>query len=179
MDATRPGNGGPDSRGPGVPDMRIAVTESIAADRLTAFPGRFSDQPLTHDVDRIPPAFLMDDPRIRPGGTSVGLTPRIGRPGLRPHLVGAVGTDFGDHRGRLEAHGVGTGQVRVSRTRPTARFARTTDADRNRMVSGCRSLSAVLRRVGTWMVPLTGLARELSHRRAARRGCESLPAGVL
>jgi adenosine kinase len=53
----------------------------------------------------------------------------MGRLGLRPVLVGAVGTDFADYRSWLDRAGVDTASVRVSESAHTARFLCTTDAD--------------------------------------------------
>jgi adenosine kinase len=49
--------------------------------------------------------------------------------GLRPVLVGAVGTDFADHTAWLTRHGVDCGSVYVSNVAHTARFVCTTDDD--------------------------------------------------
>jgi adenosine kinase len=55
--------------------------------------------------------------------------------GLRPALVGAVGTDFADQRSWLERHGVDTASVHVSEVAHTARFVCTTDEDNCQVAS--------------------------------------------
>jgi adenosine kinase len=59
----------------------------------------------------------------------------LGSLGLRPVLVGAAGLDFAEYRAWLEAAGVDTASVRISRQRHTARFVCTTDADQNQIAT--------------------------------------------
>ncbi|MEY9836991.1 carbohydrate kinase family protein [Streptacidiphilus sp. EB103A] len=115
--------------------MRIAVTGSIATDHLMVFPGRFSDHLLAEQLDRVSLSFLVDTLEIRRGGVAANIALGLGRLGLNPLLVGAVGPDFEDYRVRLQSHGVDTAHVRVSASRHTARFVCTTDADRNQIAS--------------------------------------------
>jgi adenosine kinase len=55
--------------------------------------------------------------------------------GLRPLLVGAVGSDFADYRSWLERHGVDCSAVHTSQVHHTARFVCTTDRDHNQIAS--------------------------------------------
>src|SRR3954463_667818 len=107
--------------------VRIAVTGSIATDHLMSFPGRFAEQVLPAQLDRISLSFLVEDLEVRRGGVGANISFGMARLGLRPALVGAVGADFGDYRSWLERHGVDTAGVRVSDLRHTARFLCTTD----------------------------------------------------
>ena len=79
--------------------MPIAVTGSIATDQLMHFPGKFHDQLVADQLDRISLSFLVDD-LVHPAR-------RIGRAtsrsawacsGSAPLLVGAVGDDFAEYR---------------------------------------------------------------------------------
>ncbi len=115
--------------------MRIAVTGSIATDHLMTFPGKFTDQLIADKLDRVSLSFLVDDLAIRRGGVAANIAFGLGVLGLRPLLVGAVGTDFGDYRHWLEEHGVSTAGVRESMLRHTARFICTTDTDGNQIGS--------------------------------------------
>lgn len=115
--------------------MPIAVTGSIAVDHLMTYPGRFADQLLADRLDRISLSFLVDDLQIRRGGVAANICFGLGLLGLRPLLVGAVGTDFADYRSWLERHGVDTESVHVSELRHTARFLCTTDLDSNQLAS--------------------------------------------
>jgi adenosine kinase len=115
--------------------VRIAVTGSIATDHLMTFPGKFTDQLIADKLDRVSLSFLVDDLAIRRGGVAANIAFGLGVLGLRPLLVGAVGSDFDDYRRWLEDHGVSTAGVRESLLKHTARFVCTTDADGNQIGS--------------------------------------------
>src|SRR5437764_5061422 len=115
--------------------MRVIVTGSIATDHLMSFPGRFADQLLPDQLDKVSLSFLVDDLDIRRGGVAANISFGMGVLGLRPVLVGSVGADFDEYRSWLERHGVDCGFVHVSELRHTARFLCTTDADQNQIAS--------------------------------------------
>jgi adenosine kinase len=116
--------------------VRIAVTGSIATDHLMTFPGRFSEQLVADQLDRVSLSFLVDGLEIRRGGVAANICFGLGQLGRSPILVGAVGQDFDtDHRSWLKRHGVDTSGVRVSELKHTARFLCTTDLDQNQMAS--------------------------------------------
>ncbi|WP_433470442.1 carbohydrate kinase family protein [Saccharomonospora azurea] len=107
--------------------MRIAVTGSIATDHLMVFPGTFSEQFVTDQLDKVSLSFLVDQLDIRRGGVAANISFGLGSLGMNPVLVGAVGKDFADYRSWLERHGVDTRSVHVSETKHTSRFLCTTD----------------------------------------------------
>ena len=115
--------------------MRIAVSGSIATDHLMTFPGRFGDQFVADQMDRVSLSFLVDDLQIRRGGVAANICFGMACLGLRPILVGAVGHDFADYRSWLERHGVDCDSVHVSELHHTARFLCTTDRDHNQIAS--------------------------------------------
>ncbi|MFI5526914.1 carbohydrate kinase family protein [Streptomyces platensis] len=115
--------------------MRIAVTGSIATDHLMTFPGRFSDQLLPDQLDRVSLSFLADGLEVRRGGVAANIAFGLGLLGLDPVLVGAAGTDFGDYGSWLRSNGVDISQVQLSESRHTARFVCTTDADQNQLAT--------------------------------------------
>jgi adenosine kinase len=116
--------------------VRIAVTGSIATDYLMTFPGRFSEQLVADQLDRVSLSFLVDDLEVRRGGVAANISYGLAQLGLAPVLVGAVGQDFdGDYRAWLSRHGVDTSGVHVSELKHTARFLCTTDLDQNQMAS--------------------------------------------
>ncbi|MBG0816256.1 carbohydrate kinase family protein [Planomonospora sp. ID82291] len=115
--------------------MRIAVTGSIATDHLMTFPGRFGDQLIADQLDRVSLSFLVDDLQVRRGGCAANIAFGMGCLGLSPILVGAVGADFADYRSWLERHGVDCGSVHLSETYHTARFLCTTDTEHNQIAS--------------------------------------------
>ncbi|MFC5182119.1 carbohydrate kinase family protein [Actinomadura harenae] len=115
--------------------MRIAVTGSIATDHLMTFPGRFTDQLMPDQLDRVSLSFLVDELEIRRGGVAANICFGMGSLGLTSFLVGSVGDDFADYRSWLERHGVDCGSVHISELHHTARFLCTTDQDQNQIAS--------------------------------------------
>jgi adenosine kinase len=93
------------------------------------FPGRFADQLIGEQLERVSLSFLVDELVIRRGGVAGNISFGLGRLGLNPILVGAVGADFGDYRSWLDRHGVDTTSIRVSEMAHTGRFVCTTDDD--------------------------------------------------
>jgi adenosine kinase len=115
--------------------MKIAVTGSIATDHLMHFPGRFAEQLLADQLDKVSLSFLVDDLVIRRGGVAANIAFGMGQLGLRPLLVGAVGSDFADYRSWLERHHVDCDSVHISEVAHTARFVCTTDVDQCQVAS--------------------------------------------
>lgn len=115
--------------------MRIAVTGSIATDHLMTFPGRFTDQLLPDQLDRVSLSFLVDELDIRRGGIAANICFGMGSLGQESILVGSVGADFADYRSWLERHAVDTASVHVSELHHTARFLCTTDQDQNQIAT--------------------------------------------
>ncbi|MFI2620677.1 carbohydrate kinase family protein [Streptomyces sp. NPDC018584] len=115
--------------------MRIAVSGSIATDHLTVFPGRFTDQLVPSQLQHVSLSFLVDELEVRRGGVAANIAFGLGGLGLRPLLIGAVGTDFGPYEVVLKEQGVDTGGVLVSGERQTARFMCTTDQDANQIAA--------------------------------------------
>jgi sugar/nucleoside kinase (ribokinase family) len=115
--------------------VRIAVTGSIATDHLMTFPGRFADQLIAEQLDRVSLSFLADELEIRRGGVAANICFGIGSLGKESILVGSVGDDFADYRSWLERHKVDTASVHISDLHHTARFVCTTDQDQNQIAT--------------------------------------------
>jgi adenosine kinase len=115
--------------------VRIAVTGSIATDHLMHFPGRFADQLVADQLDRVSLSFLVDELTIKRGGVAGNIAYALGVLGQAPVLVGAVGADFADYRSWLDRHGVDTSGVHVFEDVHTARFVCTTDDDMRQIAS--------------------------------------------
>src|SRR6478609_11300353 len=99
------------------------------------FPGRFSEQLLAEHLQKVSLSFLVDDLVVHRGGVAGNMAYAMGLLGGNPALVGAVGSDFDEYRQWLEAHGVDTSGVLVSKTAYTARFVCTTDEDMAQIAS--------------------------------------------
>src|SRR5690349_24573222 len=107
--------------------MSLLIAGSIATDHLMTFEGKFSDSLVVEQLDKLSVSFLVNDLEIRRGGVAANICFGLGKLGLSPVLVGAVGEDFGDYRSWLERHGVDCESVHVSDSKHTARFVCTTD----------------------------------------------------
>lgn len=115
--------------------MRIAICGSIATDHLMTFDGRFADNLVVEQLDKISVSFLANDLQIRRGGIAANISFGMAHLGHRPVLVGSVGEDFADYRSWLVRHGVDCESVHVSETLHTARFVCTTDNDMAQMAT--------------------------------------------
>jgi adenosine kinase len=113
--------------------MRIAVTGSIATDHLLTFDGRFVEQLLPDQLDKLSVVFLASDLQVRRGGTGANIAFGMGVLGQTPLLIGSVGKDAADYLSWLADHGVDTSGVRVSETLASPRFTVTTDNDQNQI----------------------------------------------
>lgn len=101
-----------------------------------SFPGRFAEQIMPEELHRISLSFLVDTLDVHRGGVAANIAFGMGSLGLRPLLVGAVGSDFDmDYRPWLEEHGVDTRLLHTSVAHHTARFVCTTDSDHNQLAS--------------------------------------------
>lgn len=107
--------------------MRIAVTGSIATDHLMHFSGKFSEQFLPDQLDRISLSFLVDDLVVHRGGVGGNIAYGLAQLGLAPVLVGAVGKDFADYEQWLQENGVDCAHLRRSADAYSSRFVCTTD----------------------------------------------------
>ncbi len=105
----------------------LLIAGSVATDHLMSFDGKFADSLVVEQLDKLSVSFLVEDLEIRRGGVAANISFGLGRLGLSPVLVGAVGEDFADYRSWLERHGVNCDHVHVSDSLHTARFVCTTD----------------------------------------------------
>ncbi|MCW2720563.1 MAG: Adenosine kinase [Pseudonocardia sp.] len=139
--------------------MSIAVTGSIATDHLMHFPGRFADQLMAEQLDRISLSFLVDDLAIRKGGSGANIAFGLGVLGQSPLLVGAVGADFAEYGHWLESHGVDCSAILVCDDVHTARFVCTTDDDMRQI--GSFYTGAMARSIDLTLAPLQSRGLDL------------------
>jgi adenosine kinase len=131
----------------------IAVTGSIATDHLMHFPGRFADQLLAEQIDRVSLSVLVDHLVIKRGGVAANIAYSLGVLGQRPMLVGAVGADFDEYRVWLTEHGVDCSAVHVCDDVQTARFICTTDDDMRQIASFYTGAMARAREIDLAVLP--------------------------
>ena len=133
--------------------MPIAVTGSIATDHLMHFPGRFADQFIAEQIERLSLSFLVDHLVIKRGGVAANIAHALGVLGHRPLLVGAVGADFDDYRAWLTERGVDCSAVHVCDDVQTARFMCTTDDDMRQIASFYTGAMARAREIDLAVLP--------------------------
>lgn len=109
--------------------VHLAIAGSVAADHLQTFSGKFSDSLVPDQLAKLSVSFLVEDLDIRRGGCAANITFALGRLGISPLLVAAVGRDFADqgYQEWLESAGVDCSHVRVSPSLHTALCTITTD----------------------------------------------------
>lgn len=115
--------------------METVITGSIAYDYLMRFPGRFTDHLLDGQLHHLSVSFLVEDMTRHWGGTAANIAYSAALLGLRPRLMGTVGSDFGDYRAWLESSAVDTSAVRQIDGLFTASFFVNTDLDNNQIAS--------------------------------------------
>jgi adenosine kinase len=116
--------------------MRIACTGSIANDYLMTFPGRFHEQLVSDQLERLSLSFLVDSLQVRRGGVAANIAFGMGSLGHRPILVGAVGHDFpADYEQWLLDHNVDIASLYLSTERHTCRFICTNDEAESQIAS--------------------------------------------
>ncbi|MET7714437.1 carbohydrate kinase family protein [Streptomyces sp. NPDC005407] len=115
--------------------MHLVVTGSVATDHVMTFPGRFSEQLLPDQLHSVSLSFLVDSLQVRHSGTAGNIAVGLGRLGVTPRLVAAVGADFEDYAVWLERNGVDIKGIHVEPDSCTARSLLTTDVDQNQIAS--------------------------------------------
>jgi len=118
------------------------------------FPGRFADLLIDEQLERVSLSFLVDDLVVKKGGVAGNIAYALGVLGQSPLLVGAVGADFAEYRGWLEAAGVDCGGVLVCDDLHTARFVCTTDDNMRQIASFYTGAMARAREIS--LAPLLG-----------------------
>lgn len=107
--------------------MDTLLTGSVAYDYLMTFPGLFEEQILPERLKSISLSFLVDSMSKQRGGIAPNIAYTLALLGERPRVMATVGTDFGDYRTWLDAHGVDTSLMKVIPDVFTASFFATTD----------------------------------------------------
>jgi adenosine kinase len=115
--------------------MNIIVTGSISYDYLMRFPGKFSDHLIADQLHQISLSFLVEEMTKHWGGVAANIAYSMALLGLKPKLMGTVGSDFADYRRWLDSAGVDTSTVRQIDDVFTASFFANTDLVNNQIAS--------------------------------------------
>ncbi|HXF60096.1 MAG TPA: carbohydrate kinase family protein [Caldilineaceae bacterium] len=115
--------------------MSFIITGSVAYDYLMRFPGRFRDQILPDQLDKLSVSFLADSMRRARGGVAANIAYTMRLLGGAPVILATVGEDFGDYRRWLEAEGLSTEQIIEIADELTATFFVSTDIEQNQIAN--------------------------------------------
>ena len=135
--------------------MDIVVTGSIAFDYIMSFPGRFREHILPDQLDNLSLSFLVDSMKKQRGGCAANIAFTLALLGERPRVMATAGSDFGEYRAWLEAHGVDTSAVQEFQDEFTSSFFVSTDLEQKQIAS--------------FYIGAMGRAGELSFKRLSRR----------
>ncbi len=111
----------------------VAVSGSLAFDRIFDYPGRFRDAINPKKLHLLNVSFMVRSVKESYGGTAGNIGYSLALLGAKPMVIGSVGNDFGRYRGWLSRHGVGCSQVLVRRSMTTASAYIITDKDDNQI----------------------------------------------
>lgn len=89
----------------------VVVSASIAYDYLMSFGGSLADHILPDKTHVISVSFLVDSLRRYRGGVAGNICYNLALLGVRPTLVGAVGSDFGPYQQEIESLGIDVSQI--------------------------------------------------------------------
>jgi len=113
---------------------KIIVAGSIAFDHIMDFPGYFRDQIIPEKIDELNISFLVNSLKKVRGGTAPNIAYSLALVGLKPEVLGTVGSDFEGYRKWLESNGVGTGLIRVKEDDFTASCFINTDLSNHQII---------------------------------------------
>jgi len=91
----------------------IAVSGSLAYDQIMDFPGRFRDHILPKQIHNLNVGFLLSAARTSFGGTAGNIAYNLSLLGVKPTILGVVGSDFSDYRRHLEQSGADLSRIAV------------------------------------------------------------------
>lgn len=115
--------------------MNIAVTGSLAYDRIMDFPDRFKNHILPDKVHILNVSFTIDKLEEKFGGTSGNIAHNLKLLGVEPLVVSAGGKDFGRYREYLVSKGISTEHIAVDEKLNTAVGNIITDLDDNQITA--------------------------------------------
>ena len=115
--------------------MSILVTGSIAYDTIMVFPDRFKNHLLPEQLHILNICFLTPEMRREFGGTAGNIGYNLRLLGESPIVMATVGEDSQPYLERLDALGIGNGQLKRIHGQFTAQAFITTDLDDNQITA--------------------------------------------
>ena len=115
--------------------MAAVICGSLAFDSIAAFPGRFAEQILPHQLHILNVSFLVPTMRREFGGCAGNIAYNLAALGGEPVVVAALGSDGADYAARLERWGASIENVRLIDDAYTAQAFIMTDRDNNQITA--------------------------------------------
>ncbi|HEY5998795.1 MAG TPA: carbohydrate kinase family protein [bacterium] len=113
----------------------IAVSGSLAFDRIMDFPGKFSDHILPDKIHVLNVCFAINGLRENFGGTAGNIAYALALLGERPRVIAAVGRDFDPYRTWMARHHLSLDHVAEVADELTAGAYITTDQSDNQITA--------------------------------------------
>ena len=113
----------------------VVISASVAFDYLMSFGGSLSDHIIPDKTHVISVSFLVDSLRKIHGGVAGNICYNLALLGVRPTIVGAVGSDFGPYMQEMVANGIDTSQLLVFDDSLTASAFMMADMKSNQIAS--------------------------------------------
>jgi adenosine kinase len=115
--------------------MAIFITGSVAFDYLMTFPGRFRDNIIPDQLDKISLSFLVDSMTRQRGGIAPNIAYTLSLLGEKPYVFATAGEDFRDYQCWMETHSLSIKYLKIIKGKFTASFFVNTDLENNQIAS--------------------------------------------
>jgi len=115
--------------------MSVVICGSVAYDNIMEFDGRFGDLILPDQIHILSVAFEVPKLRKEFGGCAGNIAYNLKLLGGDPHIIAAVGEDFGLYEAWLNKHQISTKFIKKIANKFTAQCFITTDSDNNQLTS--------------------------------------------
>ncbi|MBI2636868.1 MAG: carbohydrate kinase family protein [Parcubacteria group bacterium] len=113
--------------------MNIAVTGSLAYDRIMDFNDRFRNHIIPDKIHMLSVSFVLERLEEKFGGTAGNIAYSLKLLGMDPAIIGSVGKDFGRYGEYLKGLGIGTSHIKAHEDEYTAVATMITDLDDNQI----------------------------------------------
>ena len=113
--------------------MNIAVTGSLAYDRIMDFNDRFREHIIPDKIHMLNVSFVLEKLEEKFGGTAGNIAYSLKLLGMDPVIIGSVGKDFGRYMEYLKGLGIETKHIKTHEDEYTAVATIITDLDDNQI----------------------------------------------
>jgi len=113
--------------------MNIAVTGSLAYDRIMDFNDRFRNHIIPDKIHMLNVSFVLERLEEKFGGTAGNIAYNLKLLGMNPSIVGAAGKDFGRYMEYLKSLDIDTSHIKTYEDEYTAVATIITDLDDNQI----------------------------------------------